>query len=147
MTTTTAPATEPRTTQPTRQPTRQPSPITDPAQIHEAFMAATNAHDVDALLALYDTDGIAVELDGSQASGEEAMRAMFVGLTGAIAHIDGSTRKLFVVGDTALSSASWTAQIVLPDGTVVEQAGTTAEVSRRQPDGTWLMIIDDRMFG
>ena len=57
MTTTTAPATEPRTTQPTRRPT----PITDPAQIHETFMAATNAHDVDALLALYDTDGIAVE--------------------------------------------------------------------------------------
>lgn len=138
MTTTAAPATEPRTS-----PT---SPVTDPSQIHDAFMAATNAKDVDALLALYDTDGVAVELDGSEARGETGMRAMFVGLTGAVAHIDGTTRKLFVAGDVALSSARWTAQIVLPDGTCVEQTGTTAEVSRRQPDGTWRMVIDDPLF-
>jgi uncharacterized protein (TIGR02246 family) len=142
MTNLTAAATEPRTSPPTGQPT----PITDPAQIHDAFMAATNAHDVDALLALYDTSGVAVELDGSQASGAEGMRAMFVRLTGAIAHIDGTTRKLFVAGDVALSSASWTAQIMLPDGTQIEQTGTTAEVSRRQADGTWRMVIDDPMF-
>jgi uncharacterized protein (TIGR02246 family) len=138
MTTAEAPATEPRTVDPAR--------ITDPTQIHDAFMGATNAKDVEALLALYDTDGIAVQLDGGQASGADAMRAMFAGLTSAIAHIDGTTRKLFVAGDLALSSASWTAEVVLPDGTVVEQHGTTAEVSRRLPDGTWRMVIDDPRF-
>ena len=142
MTRTTAPATEPR---PTQHPV-QVSPVTDPAQIHDAFMAATNAGDVDALLALYDTRGIAVELDGSQARGADGMRAMFVGLTSAIARIEGTTRKLFVAGDIALGSATWTAQVALPDGTYVEQSGTTAAVSRRQPDGSWLMVIDDPMF-
>ena len=120
--------------------------ITAPDQIHDAFMAATNTNDVDALVAMYDPDGVAVQLDGAACTGGAAMRAMFTGLTEAIRRIDGSTRKLFVAGDIALSSASWTADIVLPDGTVVQQQGTTAEVSRRQPDGTWKLVIDDPMF-
>jgi hypothetical protein len=28
----------------------------------------------------------------------------------------------------------------------VQQSGTTAEVSRRQPDGTWKLVIDDPKF-
>jgi ketosteroid isomerase-like protein len=120
--------------------------LTGPDQIHDRFMRATNEKDVDGLLALYDTAGIAVQLDGSEAVGEPAMRAMLDGLTSAIRRIDGSTRKLFVSGDIALSSADWTAEIVLPDGSVVTQGGTTAEVSRRQPDGTWRVVIDDPLF-
>ena len=96
--------------------------------------------------ALYDTAGIAVQLDGSEAVGEPAMRAMFDALTGAIRHIDGTTRKLFVSGDIALSSATWTAEITLPDGSTVMQEGTTAEVSRREPDGSWRVVIDDPLF-
>ena len=120
--------------------------LTAPDQIHDRFMRATNEKDVDGLLALYDTAGVAVQLDGSEAVGEPAMRAMLDGLTTAIRHIDGTTRKLFVSGDIALSSADWTAEIVLPDGSTVTQGGTTAEVSRRQPDGTWRVVIDDPLF-
>ena len=121
--------------------------ITHPAQIHDTFTKAVNAKDVEAVLDLYDHEGINVELDGSQTTGHDPMRSSFEGLIGAIRHIDGTTRKLFVTRDVALSSASWTAEIVLPDGTVVTQQGTTAEVSLRQPDGTWRIVIDDPMFG
>lgn len=120
--------------------------VTHPNQIHDAFVKAINAKDVDALLDLYDVDGVAVELDGSVATGRDAMLAMLDGLTSAIRHIDGTTRKLFVAGDIALSSANWTAEIVLADGTVITQQGTTAEVTRRQPDGTWKFVVDDPMF-
>jgi len=123
------------------------TPLTAPDQIHDEFMRATNAKDVDGLLAMYDVNGLAVELDGTQCSGAAAMRAMIEGLTGAIRHIDGATRKLFVAGDIALSSATWTAEIALPDGQVIQQQGITAEVSQRQSDGTWKMLIDDPMFG
>jgi uncharacterized protein (TIGR02246 family) len=110
------------------------------------FLQAVNAKDVDALLGLYDPDGINVELDGSQTTGREAMRASFAGLIGAVRRIDGATRKVFVAGDVALTSGSWTAEFVLPDGSVVEQQGINTEVSRRQPDGTWRIVIDDPMF-
>ncbi len=81
--------------------------ITHPDQVHDWFTKAVDDEDVDGLLALYDTDGTAVELDGSE---------------------------------------TWAAEIVRPDGTVVTQRGVTAEVSVRQPDGTWLPVIDDPMF-
>ncbi|SEQ79309.1 YybH family protein [Microlunatus flavus] len=128
-------------------PTGTRSPVTEPEQLHHAFLGATNAHDVDALLALYDPAGLAVQLDGGLARGEDELRTMAEGLASAIARIDGSTRKLYVAGDVALSSASWTADVVLPDGTTLRQSGTTAEVLRRQPDGTWRMLIDDPVFG
>ena len=120
--------------------------ITGPDQIHQAFLQATNSNDVDALVAMYDPDGIAVRLDGGECTGAAAMRAMFSELTEMIRHIDGGTRKVFVAGDLALTSGTWTAEVVLPDGSTVRQSGTTAEVSRRQPDGTWKLVIDDPMF-
>jgi uncharacterized protein (TIGR02246 family) len=121
--------------------------VTHPDQIHDTFTKAVNASDVDALLDLYDPDGVVVELDGSLTTGSDAMRASFEALAGAIRHIDGTDRKIFVAGDIALTSGSWTAEIELPDGTVVTQQGVTAEVSRRQADGTWRLVIDDPMFG
>jgi ketosteroid isomerase-like protein len=80
--------------------------ITGPDQIHQAFLQATNSDDVDALLNLYDPDGIAVQLDGGQCTGAAAMRAMFTDLTGMIRHIDGGTRKVFIAGDLALTSGT-----------------------------------------
>jgi hypothetical protein len=31
----------------------------------------------------------------------------------------------------------------MPDGSPAELGATTAEVARRQPDGTWLYVIDN----
>ena len=122
------------------------APVTDPHLLHDRFMQVTNAHDAQGMVDLYEPDGVAVLLEGGQVSGPDGLRAMADGLTGAIRHIDGSTRKLLVAGDIVLSSARWTAEIVLPDGSVVVQEGVTAEVSRRQPDGSWRFVIDDPLF-
>ena len=120
--------------------------IQDPTQLHAAFENAINAHDVEAVLALYDTDGVAVQLDGSECTGAAPMRAMVEGLVAGIVSLKGTDRKLFVAGDVALSSGHWVAEITLPDGTTATAEGITAEVSRRQPDGSWKFVIDDPMF-
>lgn len=121
-------------------------PINHPNEIHEQFLKAVNARDVDALVGLYDTSGIAVQLDGGECTGEAAMREWLTGFVQSVQSIDGTTRKVFVSGDIAMTSAEWTATLVAPDGTVQQQSGVTAELSRRQPDGTWLMVIDDPTF-
>jgi uncharacterized protein (TIGR02246 family) len=121
--------------------------VTHPDQIHPTFLKAVNDSDVETLTELYAADGVAIGLDGSEVTGADGMRAMIEGLAGAIRHIDGSTRTLIVAGDLSLSSAEWTAEITLPDGTVVTQSGRTAEVARRGADGTWQVVIDDPMFG
>jgi uncharacterized protein (TIGR02246 family) len=121
-------------------------PITHPNELHQAFADATNAKDLEAGLSLYADDGLAINLDGSQALGTEALEVMLLGLFGAMDSMEGTTRKVYVNGDIALTSANWTGVVKLPDGTVQEQSGTTVEVLVRQPDGTWKMVIDDPLF-
>jgi ketosteroid isomerase-like protein len=45
-------------------------------------------------------------------------------------------------GDVALVSNTWTATAQLPDGSTSRQAGLSADVLRRQPDGSWLVLVD-----
>lgn len=119
-------------------------PATEPAELHKLFEAAINDKDADALLALYDPDGVAMHLDGSSRTGT-GLHAMIDELLTTIGHIEGETRKVLVAGDTALMSASWRARITTPEGES-EASGTTAEVARRQADGTWRWVIDDPLF-
>ncbi len=118
---------------------------TEPAQLHTLFAAAINDKDADALLALYEPDGVAVHLDGASRTGRSELRTMIDDLLTTIDHIEGETRKVHVAGDIALMSASWRASIATPDGEG-QAAGTTAEVARRQPDDTWRWVIDDPLF-
>lgn len=120
-------------------------PATEPAELHTLFAAAINEKDADALLALYEPDGVALHLDGTSRTGRSELRAMADDLLTTIEHIEGETRKVLVAGDIALMSAGWRARINTPDGEG-EATGTTAEVARRQPDGAWRWVIDDPLF-
>jgi ketosteroid isomerase-like protein len=46
------------------------------------------------------------------------------------------------VGDLALLQGEWAFVGTAPDGSPVELAGRSAEVVRRQPDGSWRYVID-----
>ena len=48
------------------------------------------------------------------------------------------------VGDLAYLSSRWSLSgATMPDGTPADLGATTAEVARRQPDGSWLYVIDN----
>ena len=117
-----------------------------PDHLHEEFAAALHAKDPDRLLDVYETDAIAVQPDGSRTTGQTALRAMVSGLIASGADMQGAARKVLVNGDVALTSSTWSNQVVLADGSVTTVSGTTAELSRRQPDGTWKVVIDDPTF-
>jgi uncharacterized protein (TIGR02246 family) len=119
----------------------------EPADLHALFQAAINSKDLDALLDLYEPDSLNVGLDGTRFTGESALREMLTGLLATIAQLDGVSRKVIVHGDLALMSASFTGQAVTPDGDRYPFDGTSGEVARRQPDGTWRFLIDDPTFG
>jgi uncharacterized protein (TIGR02246 family) len=118
---------------------------TRPEQLHELFGEAINNNDMAALLSLYDSECLALDLNGNTVQGEAPMKAMLEGLGHTIVHIEGTTRKALVNGDLALLSIAWTATIDTPAGAQTA-TGTTAEVARRQPDGTWKFFIDDPQF-
>jgi uncharacterized protein (TIGR02246 family) len=111
--------------------------VTDPADMHRVVDEAFNAADLDGLVALYEPDARMVRMDGSVAEGSEAIRAEWAGLMAMGGRIASTTRYVIGTGDLALLRGDF----AFTSGDVAFES-STAEVVRRQPDGTWLYVID-----
>jgi uncharacterized protein (TIGR02246 family) len=110
--------------------------------LHPRVQTALNARDVDGLVELYEPHARMVRDDGSVAEGLDAIREIWAGLVAVGGQITVSTRYAIEKGDTALLSNSWTFEV---QGESF--SGVTAEVARRQADGSWLYLIDNPYAG
>ena len=94
-----------------------------------------NAGDLDGLVALYESDAVLAVPGGTLASGADAIRQELRRFLDGRPTLSGESQHALRFGDLALTSTRF-------DG------GTTAEVARRQLDGTWLWVIDQpRVLG
>jgi hypothetical protein len=83
------------------------------------------------MAALYEPHAVLDSGGGRLTQGRDAIRAFFAGLVATGRQFDfGDRRPAIISGDLALTSTRSL------DGSV------TAEVARRQSDGTWLWVID-----
>ena len=112
------------------------------ADIHPSVEAGVNNQDLDGLMALYAPDATMVLPDGSTVTGTEAIREQWAGLLSMGGQMTLRSRYAIEVGDLAILSNEWT--YTAGDQTV---GATTAEVARRQPDGSWLYVIDHPFAG
>lgn len=114
--------------------------ITTPAATNDTFARAFNSRNLDNLLALYEPG--AVHVGGIGAAPETGIQQIGSALH-ALQQIPGTMVSVnnFCIenGDIALLRADW--RLIGDDGAIVA-SGSTAEVVRRQPDGTWLYVID-----
>lgn len=111
-----------------------------PAEMNGAFAAARNAGSLDELLSLYE-DGaqLLVDASGTALSCKAAIATelqKLIELPGTMV-----SNNTFCVehGDLALLRADFT--LTDKKGTIV-YSGFTAEIVRRQADGTWRYVID-----
>ena len=121
--------------------------IMTPEDGHRAFAAAFNAGDVDAILALYEPNAVLVLAPGQTADGLDAIRGALTNFLGLKLPIDLRIGTAAVAGDIALLSSPWTITGPDPGGSPVNLSGTTADVLRKQPDGTWRFVIDSPFGG
>ncbi|MFD9910286.1 YybH family protein [Streptomyces sp. NPDC059063] len=119
-------------------------PAQRPEDLPGLIAAAFNAGDPQAMLDLYEPDGILVTPpDGAQKAGlkavAEALRPMFAAITAATITMTSALRS----GDIAMTHADW--HLVGKDeaGEPLDLSGKGTVVSRRQPDGTWRIVFDD----
>ena len=106
-------------------------PARDPQELERLLVSRERAGDVDGMAALYEPHAILDTGEGRLTPGKEAIRAYFAEVVATGRKFDfGDQRPAVISGDLALTSTR------LPDGSV------TAEVARRQGDGTWLWVID-----
>lgn len=118
------------------------TPVGEPEHMNAAFAAAYNSGDVEQLLALYEPDAILAPGPGLRAVGLEAIREALLGLLGLGGTMSSENLYCLRSGDVALLQGSWQLSAVAADGTAIELASRTAEVVRRQPDGSWRYVAD-----
>jgi uncharacterized protein (TIGR02246 family) len=116
---------------------------TTPEQVHRVFEDAFNAADIDGLLELYEPDAALIAQPGSIAHGPEQIRAALQGFLALKGRITLETKLVVTVGDLAYLSNAWSLSGTGPDGNPVTLGAATAEVARRQADGTWRYVIDN----
>jgi ketosteroid isomerase-like protein len=112
------------------------------ADIHPSVEAGVNNQDLDGLMALYAPDAAMVLPDGSTVTGTEAIREQWAGLVSMNGHMTLHSRYAIEAGDLAILSNEWTYT-----AGELAMGATTAEVARRQPDGSWLYVIDHPFAG
>jgi ketosteroid isomerase-like protein len=106
-------------------------PARDPQDLERLLVSRERAGDVDGMVALYEPDAVLDDGRGRLMVGREAIRAFYAGVVATGRKYDfGDQRPAIISGDLALTSTR------SPDGSV------TAEIARRQADGTWLWVID-----
>lgn len=116
------------------------------AKILSTIDAMTNAFhegDIDGIMRTYEPGAVVVGEPGAPVSGIPALRTMFAGFIAAKAHFTFLGHEVIEAGDIALHLTPWRMAGVAPDGTALGASGLSVAVLRRQPDGGWLMVIDD----
>lgn len=107
-----------------------------PEDITRLFVERANAKDADGIAALYEEGAVMAYPPGSQTVGRAAIRDLWARvLPGMPRFAPEDPLPALVTGDIALTAT------VAKDG-----AGARAQVVRRQPDGSWLRLLDQPEF-
>ena len=100
---------------------------------------------LDAALALYEADASFVVSPSQVVTGHAAIREILQGMIAANAtgKLDAVTAVQSADGSVAFTRAKGSNTGPGPDGTPVTTPFHSIEVVRKQPDGTWRIVIDD----
>ena len=113
------------------------------AEVPQAFADRLGAGDVDGALALYEPEATFAPQPGARVSGRDEILAALHQFAALRPTLQGDVEKVLEAGDVALVTNRWKLTGTGPAGGAVEMAGISADVTRRQPDGTWRILIDD----
>jgi ketosteroid isomerase-like protein len=107
-----------------------------PEDLTRLFVAFANVGDAEGVATLYEEDAVLAYPPGGRTVGRPAIQALWGKvLAGGIHFESEEPLPTLVVGDIALASTP-----------PKDNAGARAQVVRRQPDGTWLRVIDQPEF-
>ncbi|MDX1516162.1 MAG: nuclear transport factor 2 family protein [Woeseiaceae bacterium] len=107
-------------------------PALQPNDLERLFVERANTGDVDGLVALYEPDAVVADGHGNTAIGHAQIRALFVRFLADRSQLVASVQaEPLRSGGIALTSSR------------SGNGDVTAEVARRQPDGSWLWVVDN----
>jgi uncharacterized protein (TIGR02246 family) len=114
-----------------------------PQDLYPALAAAYNAGDLEAMLALYDPSAVFVMKPDQVTSGPDELRAALERLLALRGRLTVAPHSFTRSDDLMLVLGTFTLTGRRHDGTPLERAARFADVLRRQPDGRWLVAVDN----
>jgi ketosteroid isomerase-like protein len=109
---------------------------TQPEDISRLLVERVRALDLDGIVELYEPEAVVAYPPGRVTVGHEAIRALYAALLERRPQFQTEEPlPTLQVGDLALTSTRPT-----------DDAGARAQVARRQPDGSWLRVLDRPEF-
>lgn len=118
-------------------------PKQHPDETMNQLFDAINAGDVERALTLYHPDGTFIPEPGKWATGIDAIRDAWSGLVASKTKVVIERHETVEAGDVALYSTRWSLSSTGPDGAAIRTNGKGAVVLRREPDGKWLIAIEN----
>ncbi|WP_341367568.1 DUF4440 domain-containing protein [Yoonia sp. BS5-3] len=100
-------------------------------------------NDIAGVMASYESEATVLFEPGAPVSDAALMEQMFAGMAAVSPVFDYAGHEVIVNGDVAVHIAPWSMTGKTPDGQELAQSGLSIAVLRRQPDGSWKMVIDN----
>lgn len=115
---------------------------TSPRALMRAFTERVHARDLDGLAALYEPGAVFESRPGVVVRGRDAIREALAALLALGPRMVADTVQVLEADNIALVVNEWSLTGTGPDGGEVRQGGRSADVVRRQADGSWLVLVD-----
>jgi uncharacterized protein (TIGR02246 family) len=114
-----------------------------PDALHAVLAEAFNSGDVDAIMDAYDEDAVLVVSAGRSVRGRDNIRTAIAPWLSLEPHFTSVVQKVLQTDGLALTYARWELVGAAADGRPVRLTGRGTMVSRRRPDGSWGIVLDD----
>lgn len=107
------------------------------------FVNAMNQGDLETALSMYEPGAALVVKPGVVATGTLALREALAGFVSLKPSLTSEAQKVVEASDVALYCARWSLRGTDPAGNPVQMSGRSSDILRRQPDGNWLIALDN----
>lgn len=114
-----------------------------PEQVLKSIVDGINTGNLDSLMTLYEPEAAFAPQPGSLNHGLPGVREALAGFIAMKGKLDLKVTRVLEASDLALVTTVWSFTGTGPDGKPVKLAAKSADVLRRQADGSWRLVIDN----
>jgi uncharacterized protein (TIGR02246 family) len=114
-----------------------------PEQVLHSIVDGINTGNLDTLMTLYEPEAAFATQPGNLSHGVPGVRQALAGFVAMRGRLALDVTRVLEVGDLALVTTVWSFSGTGPDAQPVKLAARSADVLRRQADGSWRLVIDN----
>lgn len=122
-------------------------PASSPQEVAKLIAQGLSNGDLDGIMAMYEPNACLVPQPGQVLQGAAAVREGIAGFLAMKPTMNVESETVVQADDVAIVYTKWSLAGTGPEGTAVNMSGQATDVMRRQPDGTWLCVIDNPFGG